>query len=174
MDSFMCTPRNCYCFSSLRKWLIIPIWRVPVSSLSNDLWVWSRQWIPNEFSTSNTFCTVRIMVVYCAVWLFGPSFCCYLHCSALCSPHADYSHCSSSQTTRYSTCCLSVSELTHHPAYQPFQQRLFHLGGHVPQVFPTHRRKCPSSTFFKPRGSHPFSCSQVMAAVPEADCESAA
>lgn len=74
----------------------------------------------------------------------------------------------------YIYCCLPVSELTHHPAYQPFQQRLFHLGGHVPQVFPTHRRKCPSSTFFKPRGSHPFSCSQVMAAVPEADCESAA
>ena len=44
-------------------------------------------------------------------------------------------------------------------------QNLFHLGGHISEVFPTHRRKCPSSTFFKPWGSHPFSNSQVMAAI---------
>lgn len=127
--------------------------------------MWKRQWIPNEFSTSNTFHKVRITVVYCAVWLFGSSSCCYLHYKAVCSSHTNYIHCSSSHTTRYSTCCLPVSELAHHPSHQPFQQRLFHLGGHISEVFPTHRRKCPSSTFFKPWGSHPFSNSQVMAAI---------
>lgn len=61
--------------------------------------------------------------------------------------------------------CVSVAELTCHPSCQPFQQCLFHPGGHVPQVFPAHRRKCPSPTFFKSWGSHPFPYSQVMATV---------
>lgn len=69
---------------------------------------------------------------------------------------------------------MSVSELTCHPSCQPFQQRLFHLGGHIPEVFPTHWRKRPSSTFFKSRGSHPFSNSQVMTAMPEANCGNSA
>lgn len=61
--------------------------------------------------------------------------------------------------------CVSVTELTCHPSCQPFQQCLFHPGGHIPQVFPTHRRKCPSPTFFKSWRSHPFPYSQVMAPV---------
>lgn len=74
--------------------------------------------------------------------------------------------------TRY--ILVSVTELTCHPPRQPFQQRLFHPGGHVPQVFPTHRRKCPSPTFFKSWGSHPFPYSQVMAPVSRAFCGSSA
>ena len=74
-----------------------------------------------------------------------------------------------------SRCILvSVSELTRQPSCQPFQQCLFRLGGHVPEVFPAHRRKCPSSTFFRSWGSYPFPDSQVMTAVPETNCENSA
>lgn len=70
--------------------------------------------------------------------------------------------------------CVSLTELTSHPSCQPFQQCLFHPGGHVPEVLPTHRRKCPSPTFFKSWGSHPFPSSQVMAPVSGANCGSSA
>lgn len=70
--------------------------------------------------------------------------------------------------------CVSVTELTCHPSCQPFQQRLFHPGGHIPEVFPAHRRKCPSPTFFKSWGSHPFPDSQVMATVSGANCGNSA
>lgn len=70
--------------------------------------------------------------------------------------------------------CVSLAELSCHPSCQPFQQCLFHPGGHIPQVFPAHRRKCPSPTFFKPWGSHPFPYSQVMAPVSGENCGSSA
>lgn len=66
--------------------------------------------------------------------------------------------------------CVSVPELTCHPSCQPFQQCLFHPGGHLPQVFPAHRGKCPSPTFFKSWRSYPFPYSQVMATGSGASC----
>lgn len=79
-----------------------------------------------------------------------------------------------SQYITWGTSCVSVSELACHPSCQPFQQCLFHLGGHIPEVFPAHRRKCPSSPFFKSWWSHPFPSSQVMTTAPEANCGNSA